>query len=349
MSHGRVLVTAGVMLLSSIAPASAGAPLTASGGQWGLVWQDEFDAPRIDPDKWELEVNCWGGGNAEQQCYTDRRDDAPQANAYVADGLLHIVARKERFSAPASPDDASAAHATLPYTSARLRTRGRQAWTFGRFEIRAKLPRGQGSWPAIWMLPSDGRYGAWAASGEIDIMEAVNLGTASDDPDAPGTVETRVHGTLHYGGRSPGNVHAGTSYRLPGGANPADDFHVYALEWEQGQMRWYVDGVHYATQSAEHWYSQPGADAAQPTPEAGAPFDASARFHLLLNLAVGGNWAGKVNAGGIDESAFPQTLLVDYVRVYQCLPARADGLGCATIGADAVLVKPEQGGQFPQP
>lgn len=336
-----------VVLLSGTVQASAAAPLTASGGQWALVWQDEFDGDRINSRNWELESNCWGGGNAEQQCYTARKDDQPQANAYVADGILHIVARKEDFSGPATPDGSVGAIATLPYTSARLRTRGRHEWSFGRFEIRAQLPRGQGSWPAIWMLPTDGRYGGWAASGEIDIMEAVNLGSVSDAPDAvPGSIETRVHGTLHYGGRSPGNVHAGSSYRLPGGANPADGFHVYALEWEEGEMRWYVDGVHYATQRAEHWYSQPSSDATS-SPAADAPFDAGARFHLLLNLAVGGNWAGNANAGGIDAAAFPQTMQVDYVRVYQCSANPVTGKGCATIGADAVLVRPERTGQFP--
>jgi beta-glucanase (GH16 family) len=178
-------------------------------------------------------------------------------------------------------------------------------------------------------------------------MEAVNLGTVSDAPDAvPGSIETRVHGTLHYGGRSPDNVHAGSSYRLPDGVNPADGFHVYALEWEHGEIRWYVDGVHYATQRAEHWYSQPSSDAALPA-AADAPFDAGARFHLLLNLAVGGNWAGNANAGGIDAAVFPQTLQVDYVRVYQCSADPVTGKGCASIGADAVVVRPERTGQFP--
>lgn len=311
--------------------ARTGASAPTAAGHWRLVWQDEFDGDRIDPAKWELEVNCWGGGNAEQQCYTDRRDDAPLANAHVADGVLHIVARQESYSGPASPEGGAGPSATLPYTSARLRTRGRQDWNFGRFEIRAQLPRGQGSWPAIWMLPTDARHGRWAASGEIDIMEAVNLGTASDAPDAaPGSAETRVYGTLHYGGRSPGNVHTGNSYRLPAGASPADAFHVYAVEWEQGEIRWYVDGVHYATQRAEQWFSKPDADAAQPEPAAGAPFGVGDRFHLLLNLAVGGNWAGRVNGKGVDPGAFPQTMRVDYVRVYQCDADPVSGRGCAT-------------------
>lgn len=315
----------------------------ASPPGWELVWQDEFDGEALDRNKWELESNCWGGGNHEQQCYTPRRDRQSRANAFLADGLLHIVARRERWSAPATPDGRGRINAMLPYTSARLRTKGRQEWTFGRFEIRAKLPKGQGSWPAIWMLPTDSPYGSWAASGEIDIMEAVNLGAPSDMPGAaPGTPETRVHGTLHYGRKPPGNVHAGTWHVLPGGANPADDFHVYALEWEQGEIRWYVDGVHYATQRAEHWYSQQQdarGDWVNAPP--GAPFDAASKFHLLLNLAVGGDWAGKVNATGIDPKAYPQTMLVDYVRVYRCGAGNADGSGCATHDPAAKLVIPE--------
>ena len=326
-----------------LAAALSGGGAQASPPGWQLVWHDEFDGEAIDRNKWELESNCWGGGNHEQQCYTPRRDRQPRANAYLADGLLHIVARRERWSAPATPDGRGNINAMLPYTSARLRTRGRQEWTFGRFEIRAKLPKGQGSWPAIWMLPTDSPYGSWAASGEIDIMEAVNLGAPSDMPGAaPDTPETRVHGTLHYGRKPPGNVHAGTWHLLPGGANPADDFHVYALEWEQGEIRWYVDGVHYATQRAEHWYSQQQ-DARGDWVDAppGAPFDAASKYHLLLNLAVGGDWAGNVNATGIDRKAYPQTMLVDYVRVYRCGAGNADGSGCATRDPAAKLVVPE--------
>lgn len=342
MIAGLSTLAVAVLLLTGSVTAKASVPPPSdTSGDWVLVWQDEFDGAAIDPSRWDLESNCWGGGNAEQQCYTDRSDDHPRANAFLADGMLHIVARKERFTGAASPSGRGRMMATLPYTSARLRTKGRQEWTFGRFEIRARLPRGQGSWPAIWMLPTDSPYGGWAASGEIDIMEAVNLGTASDEPDVPaGTPETRVHGTLHYGRASPGNVHTGTAYRLPEGANPADDFHIYALEWEAGEIRWYVDGVHYATQRADTWYAQVRDGGRWIDAPAGAPFDRDSRYHLLLNLAVGGNWAGKANRTGIDEDAFPQTMLVDYVRVYRCNTSPDTGRGCATIGADATLVTP---------
>ncbi|GAB3051237.1 glycoside hydrolase family 16 protein [Stenotrophomonas tumulicola] len=324
------------LLAGLLLPGGAGAGMGVSQASgWELVWQDEFDGAVIDASKWELEDNCWGGGNNEQQCYTARRDAQPGANAYLADGLLHIVARSGQWTGPASPGGDGEATATLPFTSARLRTRHRQEWTFGRFEVRAKLPAGQGTWPAIWMLPTDSPHGRWAASGEIDIMEAVNLGTPSDAPGAaPGQAETRVHGTLHFGRPPPGNRHAGSWYALPEGKSPADDFHVYALEWEAGAIRWYVDGVHYATRHAGQWYSQRDdgqgnwVDAPQ-----GAPFDAASRFHLLLNVAVGGDWAGKANAGGIDASAFPQAMQVDYVRVFRCTAGQADGSGCATRGA----------------
>lgn len=298
----------------------------APGQGWTLVWSDEFDGEAIDDAKWGREVNCWGGGNGEQQCYTASDD-----NAYVEGGRLHIVARNQPTSGPAVNDDDPSYNpgdtsVTLPYSSARLRTRGLGDWRFGRIEIRAQLPRGQGTWTGVWMLPTDQVYGGWAASGEIDIMEAVNLGVGG---------ETRVYGTLHYGSYWPNNVHSGTEYALPGGVNPADDFHDYALEWEQGEIRWYVDGFHYAT--AQQWYTRYDDGSGQMVlGEGAAPFDE--RFHLLLNLAVGGAWAGNVNDGGIDASVFPQQLVVDHVRVYACGVDPETGDGCDTLGDDAELV-----------
>ncbi len=221
-------------------PDNPGNPDNPSPTGWQLVWSDEFDSRLIDTSKWEFEQNCWGGGNGEQQCYTDRLD-----NAYQRDGKLHIVAKREDFTGPDNPDGNHNSVTTLPYTSARLRTMHMGDWQYGRFEIRAKLPSGQGTWPAIWMLPTDWVYGGWAASGEIDIMEAVNLKAPSDaDSHLRGTPESRVYGTLHYGASWPFNVHSGTEYYLPDDLNPADDYHVYTLEWEQGEIRWYVDDVH---------------------------------------------------------------------------------------------------------
>ncbi|MCG8671880.1 MAG: glycoside hydrolase family 16 protein, partial [Pseudomonadales bacterium] len=251
-------------------------PYAIAQGNWQLVWSDEFNGNQIDSTKWEHEVNGQGGGNSELQYYTDR-----QANSWVENGFLNIRALQEQFTGP---------DGTRQYTSARLRTLNKGDWKYGRIVVRAKLPEGRGLWPAIWMLPTDWMYGGWASSGEIDIMEAVNLKTPNN-----GT----VHGTLHYGGEWPRNVHTGDSFTP--NQNPADSFHDYEIQWEEGEIRWYVDGQHFQTQT--DWHSEKA-----PYP---APFDQ--RFHLLLNVAVGGNWPGNPN----NSTRFPQTMQVDYVRVYQ--------------------------------
>ena len=171
------------------------------------------------------------------------------------------------------------------YTSGRIRSLNKGEWTYGRMEARMKLPTGKGIWPAFWMLPTDEVYGAWPQSGEIDIMEHLGHETST------------VYGTIHYGQPYPNNKSTGGKYILPSGAFK-DDFHVFAIEWEPNVMRWYVDGILYSTKTnndlaPERW-----------------PFDQ--RFHFLLNLAVGGNWPGNPDA----TTVFPQTMLVDYVRVY---------------------------------
>jgi beta-glucanase (GH16 family) len=252
---------------------------------WQLVWSDEFDGPSLDRSKWEWEVNGRGGGNNELQYYTDRPE-----NTEVRDGKLVLTAREETFTGP---------DGTRRYTSARIRSKDRGDWKYGRFEIRAKLPVGQGIWPAIWMMPTDDVYGGWAASGEIDIMEYL------------GQKPQEVFGTLHYGGPWPRNVHTGKNYELPDGRRFDEDFHVFALEWEEGEMRWYVDGVHYQTQT--EWRTE-GA----PFP---APFDQ--RFHFILNVAVGGNLPGSPD----ETTQFPQSMIVDYVRVYQRADADASRSG----------------------
>lgn len=320
--------TSSVAVSSSVSSSSSSTAPAA----WTLVWSDEFDGATIDSTKWSYEKNCWGGGNNEQQCYTDQA-----TNAFNADGKLNIVAIKEDFTGPNSPNGDGTETTTLPYTSARLRTKGMGDWTYGRFEIRAKLPQGQGTWPAIWMLATDSPYGNWAASGEIDIMEAVNLKTPN--PDAPaGTLENRVNGTLHYGRVWPGNVYSGLGYSLPDAVNPADDFHTYAMEWEEGEIRWYVDGYHYQTQRKAGWYSQYNLDGTITDAPDGEPFGSHSKFHMLLNLAVGGSWAANVNNKGIDDTIFPQTMQVDYVKVYECSASPSTGKGCATIGESPVLV-----------
>ena len=260
-------------LLCIVALASSAIATQAHGQAYELVWQDEFDGTALDLGKWEAQIGdgcpqLCGWGNNELEYYRAE-------NASVAGGFLTITANHESFGG-------------RDYTSARLRTKNLGDWTYGRFEMRARMPVGQGLWPAFWMLPTDEVYGVWAASGEIDIMEYLG-----HDPD-------RVFGTLHYGGSWPDNVFSSNSFTLgPGNFN--DDFHVFALEWDPCGMRWYVDGALYATQTV--WSSDGG-----PYP---APFDE--RFHLLLNLAVGGNLPGPPDG----STAFPQELVVDYVRVYQ--------------------------------
>ncbi|OFC69160.1 glycoside hydrolase family 16 protein [Alteromonas confluentis] len=295
---------------------------------WELVWSDDFDGTSIDDSKWTHEVNCAGGGNNESQCYTDS-----DANSYVADGALHIVAL------PAEEG------AEKPYTSARLVTQYKADFKYGRFEMRAKLPSGQGSWPAFWMMPTDSVYGGWPRSGEIDIMEAVNLKAM----DADGNPEANIHGTLHYGSEWPNNKYSGKAYKLPDGSNPADDFHTYAVEWQEGEIRWYMDDYLYATQrkstvrynskgeatglAHRGWYTEYFDQTSGELQNyyTNAPFDQE--FFMILNLAVGGDWPSNVNELGIDAEAFAegQTYEIDYVHVYQCSTNPDTGKGCETV------------------
>lgn len=239
-----------------------------------LVWEDTFDGDSLDYSKWEIEQNAFGGGNQELQIYTDRSE-----NVRVAEGKLVIEARR---------DNAVVTGTTREYSSGRLRTKHRGDWRYGRIEVFAKLPKGRGLWPAIWMLPTDDKYGSWASSGEIDIMEM------------RGQTPNVVLGTLHYGRPWPDNSHSGDEYQLPQG-DFSDDFHLFAVDWREGEIRWYIDGKHVQTQTK--WHSSGG-----PFP---APFDQ--RFHLLLNLAVGGEFLGPPDA----STPFPARMEVDFVRVYQ--------------------------------
>jgi beta-glucanase (GH16 family) len=303
---------------------------------WQLVWSDEFDGNAIDTKKWSHVVDCHGGGNEEQQCYTDRKK-----NSFVKQGLLTITAQREDFVGSANADGNMSQTTSLPYTSAKLSSMNKGDWQYGRFEIRAKLPFGQGTWPAVWMLPTDYVYGGWAASGEIDIVEAVNLKTPSDAADAiKKEVESRIHGTLHFGETWPNNVKSGAVYKFPPSMNPADTFHTYAIEWQAGEIRWYVDDIHYATQRKSGWYSKYLLDDALVVGAGSAPYDQ--KFHLILNLAVGGAWASQANDKGIDETVYPQKLQIDFVRVYQCELPNSSGSGCETIGNNAELVEGHQ-------
>lgn len=277
-------------------------------GEWKLVWSDEFGGTKIDQSKWSHETDCWGGGNEERQCYTD----SPK-NSFVEDGFLYIKALKESATGYALPEkmraDADDPNATKrqPFTSARLNTKGKADWRYGRVETRAKMPKGQGTWSAIWMLPTEEIYGSWAASGEIDIVEAVNHGTKCKQ--CTGEKENRIIGTIHYGGEWPKNTHKGKKAAL----KPSPDgFHTYAVEWKQGEISWFVDGEKYSTLTAKDWKS-PNLRVSKNNPA--APFDQP--FHLIMNLAIGGHLSESENEGSVDLKGYPKSLIVDWIRVYQ--------------------------------
>ncbi|MBT2662838.1 carbohydrate binding domain-containing protein [Bacillus sp. ISL-45] len=258
--------------------------------EWSLVWSDEFSGPEIDRSKWTYDIGNWivdedgngitnGWGNNEKEYYTDSSE-----NAFIDDGKLVIKAKKEQVTDQ---------FGTYDYTSAKLKTKGLFSKKYGRYEIKAKLPTGKGLWPAIWMLPEEDKYGSWAASGEIDIMEAW------------GSSPHKVAGTIHYGEGWPNNKYTGKEFELPENRG-IDKWHTYALEWEPGELRWYVDGELYQTQNK--WYSKGKDNAANFSYP--APFDQE--FYLIMNLAVGGWFDGEVD----ETTKFPSQMEIDYVRVY---------------------------------
>jgi beta-glucanase (GH16 family) len=264
-------------------PSSAGpapAPSATPAGTWVLAWSDEFDgqagAP-VDGAKWVADTGGHGWGNQERQYYT------PGAENASLDGAGHLV-----ITARAATPDSSRHcwYGACRYTSARLLTRGRLETTYGRFEARIRIPRGQGIWPAFWMLGADIDRVGWPASGEIDVME--NIGRE------PGT----VHGTVHGPGYS-GDHGITASYALPNAAF-ADDFHLFAVEWTPGEIRWLVDDREYRRITPANL-------------PAGAAWVFDRPFFLLLNVAVGGAWPGDPDP----STTFPQQMLVDYVRVYR--------------------------------
>jgi beta-glucanase (GH16 family) len=271
-------------------------------GQWQLVWQDEFDGNSLDTTKWSFEVDCWGGGNAELQCYTAR----PQ-NTFVQNGVLTLKAIQERYTGTQTGcTRADGCTNTKDYTSSRIRTvyDPKGSWLYGRMEMSAKLPDAKHLWPAFWMLPTDYKYGSWAASGEIDIMEY------------RGQVKNKVEGTLHFGGVWPNNVYQGSGpITFPNDLSTA--FHVYAVEWEKNEVRWYVDQTMYHKMTLERsFYSGKGAN---PYTANGQPFEQ--RFHILLNLAIGGGFFpagtyGTLSAQDAQQWVNP-SYQIDYIRVYQ--------------------------------
>lgn len=269
----KKIIFGGLLLVfwSSCIPSRRSSDKAMPGYQ--LVWSDEFEKEgQPDPTHWgyDLGDGCpkiCGWGNNELQYYTS------ETNAWVKDGRLILEARKEKAN------DRS-------YTSARIVSKNKGDWKYGRIEIRAKLPQGRGIWPAIWMLPTDWKYGDWPASGEIDIMEFVGY--------APDSLFGTVH-TQRF------NHGIGTQV-TKGISDPtlSSAFHTYAIDWDTDRINFYIDKLHYHT-----FNNQQGGSAAWPFDE---------RFYLLLNIAVGGNWGGKM---GVDDAIFPQRMEVEYVRVYE--------------------------------
>lgn len=265
-----LLLVASVGLASpSVTPAVTGPSVP---GGWKLVWQDEFDqAGAPDPTRWTYETGGNGWGNRELQFYTDHRRE----NARVEHGCLVLEVRREPWQGSA-------------YTSARLVSKGKGDWTYGRFEIRARLPAGRGTWPAIWMLPTVWNLGDghWPDNGEIDIMEHVG-----HDPGV-------VHASTHSRNNQWRKNNQRTATTLITDATTA--FHTYAMEWDAEALRIYVDERLYFTSRRKggDWTSW--------------PFYRD--FHLVLNVAIGGDWGGEK---GVDDKAFPLRMEVDYVRVYQ--------------------------------
>jgi len=240
---------------------------------WRLVWSDEFNQTNgsgVDPAKWRYDTGGLGWGNKELEYYTLRTN-----NCRIEDGHLVIEAQREEFDGQ-------------HYTSARLLTLDKASWTYGLVEARIKIPRGQGIWPAFWMLGTNIGSVKWPACGEVDIME--NVGKE------PGM----IHGTVHGPGYS--ELGIGGAATLPAGATVADDFHVFAVECEPDRISWFLDGRQYFTLTPEQMPDKDGWVFNQP------------KF-IILNLAVGGNWPGDPD----DTSTFPQRMLVDYVRVYEKL------------------------------
>lgn len=234
-----------------------------------LVWSDEFDYEGFpNQNKWTYDIGGHGWGNNELQYYTEKDPD----NVKVENGHLIITARKENYK-------------ENTYTSCKLTTKGKEEWQYGRIEVRAKLPSGKGSWPAIWMLPNVEELD-WPHDGEIDIMEHVGF-----DPG-------RIHGTVHTEAY---NHTKGTQKGMQILVEDAQqEFHEYAIEWTSEKIDWFLDDQKYHTFENEH------------TGNATWPFDKP--FYLILNLAVGGNWGG---AQGVDENIWPQSMEIDYVRVYK--------------------------------
>ena len=236
---------------------------------YSQVWSDEFDGSEVDENDWGYDIGGSGWGNNELEFYTNR-------NAYLTDGNLVIRANKENYGG-------------REYTSSRLKTQSKQTVNYGRIDIRAVMPQGQGIWPALWMLGSNFPTVGWPHSGEIDIMEMIG-GNGR---------ENTVHGTAHwYNQSSNQNASYGGSYGLPSGETLSTNFHVFSIDWDSTGITWYLDNVQYHTMAINNSSSL-------------AAFKKD--FFFIFNIAVGGNWPQYPDA----STVFPQRMVVDYVRVFQ--------------------------------
>jgi beta-glucanase (GH16 family) len=265
-------------LAAALAAGAAAAHPCGPSSPWNLVWSDEFNARAEsppDPANWTFDIGGNGWGNRELQQYTDR----VPLNAVVSDGSLAIRALRETYTGPDG--------VTRAFTSARLKTLGHVSALYGRIEARIKVPSGRGLWPAFWMLGEDIKTAGWPECGEIDILEA------------RGREPSIVHGTIHGPGYA-GSKGITASYTLPGLKRLADDFHVFAVEWESHAIHFYVDGNLYKTTTPSNL-------------PAGSRWVFDHPFFVILNVAVGGEWSGDPDT----STAFPQTMLVDYVRIFR--------------------------------
>ena len=274
--HARrvIAVFCAIILLAITAVAQ---PKKAPKG-YVLAWSDEFNGKNgslPDHTKWTYDLGGNGWGNHELEYYTSRTE-----NADIEHGKLVITARREDLTSPEGQK--------FLYTSARLKTQGLFAQTYGRFEARIKIPAGQGIWPAFWMLGDTIANDGWPKCGEIDIME--NIGKE------PAT----IHGSLHGPSSSHPTSDLTSAIALPAGKKLADKFHIYAVEWEPDAVRFYLDDQVYATFHRRDW-------------PAGGFWVFDHPFFILLNVAVGGHWPGSPDG----TTRFPQKMFVDYVRVYQ--------------------------------
>lgn len=268
-----------------------------------LVWEDNFDGDILNPDNWSFEKHEPGWVNAELQEYV-----VSEENTYVKNGLLYIRPTERLDESGSAIYEERGGQRYKTYLSGRINTQGKHEFTYGRFEARAKVPKGKGFLPAFWMMPADeDYYGQWPKCGEIDIMEVL------------GDKLSQSYGTLHFG--EP-HMQSQGMYELPeGAADFGSDFHVFACEWDPGEFRFYVDGTLFYT--ANDWFTKrPGCEEA-PYP---APYDQP--FYIILNLAVGGSWVGYPDNDAVfgEDAQF----VVDYVRVYE------------KDGYDTNVVKPEK-------